>query len=48
MEMFTLNMSRWTTEELLGEVMRRTASDAPALYALQTVVRRDPFGHRTA
>jgi len=40
MEMFTLNMSRWTTEELLGEVMRRTASDAPALYALQTVVLR--------
>ena len=40
MEMFTPNMSRWTTGDLLGEVMRRTASDAPALHALQTVVIR--------
>jgi hypothetical protein len=40
LEMFTPNMSRWTTDELLVEVMRRTASDAPALYALQTVVLR--------
>ncbi len=40
MEMFTPNMSRWTTDELLREVIRRTASDAPALYALQTVVLR--------
>ena len=40
MVMFTPNLSRWTTAELFGEVMRRTASDAPALHALQTVVIR--------
>ncbi len=40
MEMFTPNLSRCTTEQLLGEVMRRTASDAPALHALQAVVIR--------
>ena len=40
MEMFTPNLSRWTTDELLGEIMRRTASDASALEALQTVVLR--------
>jgi hypothetical protein len=38
--MFTSNLSRWTTTELVGEVMRRTASDAPGLDALQTVVIR--------
>ena len=40
MEMFTPNLSRWTTDELLSEVLRRTASDAPALEALQTLVIR--------
>jgi hypothetical protein len=38
--MFTSNLGRWTTAELVGEVMRRTASDAPGLHALQTVVIR--------
>jgi hypothetical protein len=40
MDMLTHNFSRWTTQELLGEVMRRTAADGPALEALQTVVIR--------
>jgi hypothetical protein len=40
MEMYTPNLSRWTTEELVGEVMRRSAADAGALKALQTVVIR--------
>jgi len=40
MAMFTSNLGRWTTAELVGEVMRRTASDAPGLHALQTVVIR--------
>jgi hypothetical protein len=40
MEMFKPNLSRWTTEDILGEVMRRTAPDASALQALQTVVIR--------
>ena len=40
MEMFTPNLSRWTTEELIGEVMRRTASDASALEVLQATVLR--------
>jgi len=40
MVMFASSLSRWTTAELVGEVMRRTASDAPALDALQTVVIR--------
>ncbi len=44
MEMYTPNLSRWTTEVLLTEVMRRTASDAPALQALQTVVIRARLG----
>ena len=40
MAMFMSNLSRWTTAELVGEVMRRSASDAPGLHALQTVVIR--------
>ena len=40
MEMFKPNLSRWTTEDLVGEVMRRTAPNASALQALQTVVIR--------
>ena len=40
MDLWTHNLSRCTTQELLGEVMRRTASDGPALEALQTVVIR--------
>jgi hypothetical protein len=40
MELFTPNLSRWTTEELVGEVIRRSAADGGALHALQTVVIR--------
>ena len=40
MQTFTENMSRWTTEELLDEVIRRSASDGPALQLLETVVIR--------
>ena len=40
MQLFTPNLSRWTTEELMGEVMRRSAGDGGALQALQTVVIR--------
>ncbi len=40
MEPLTHSLSRWTTEDLLGEVMRRTALDGPALEALQAVVIR--------
>ena len=40
MEVFTPNLSRWTTEELVGEVIRRSAGDGGALQALQIVVIR--------
>ena len=40
MDPWTHNLSKWTTEQLLGEVMRRTASDGAALQALQTAVLR--------
>jgi hypothetical protein len=40
MELFTPNLSRWTTDQLVGEVMRRTAKDTGALQALQAVVIR--------
>jgi hypothetical protein len=40
MQTLTQNMTRWTTQELLDEVMRRTASDAPALHLLETIVIR--------
>lgn len=40
MEMYTPNLSRWTTKELVSEVIRRSGADARALEALQTVVIR--------
>ena len=40
METLTHRMSRWSTEELLGEVVRRTAADAPALRLAEGVILR--------
>jgi hypothetical protein len=40
MQTMTQNLNRWTTEELLDEVVRRTATDAPGLELLQTIVIR--------
>jgi hypothetical protein len=40
MQTLTQNMTSWTTQELLDEVMRRTASDGPALHLLETVIIR--------
>ncbi len=40
MQTLTQNMTRLTTQELLDEVMRRTAADAPALHLLETIVIR--------
>jgi hypothetical protein len=36
----TPNLSRWTTEDLLVEVLRRSATDGPALQLLETVIIR--------
>ena len=38
MQTLTYNMSRWTTEELVDEVVRRTAADGPGLEILEKVV----------
>jgi len=40
MEPFTQNLNRWSSSELLDEVIRRSASDGPALHLLQTTVIR--------
>ena len=40
MESLPHNLSRWTTEELLDEAVRRTATDAPALKLLDTIIIR--------
>lgn len=40
MQTLNYNLSRWTTEELLAEVVRRTAADAPGLQRLETIVLR--------
>jgi hypothetical protein len=40
MQNLTESMSRWTTEELLDEVIRRSASDGPALQLLEMIVLR--------
>jgi len=40
MQTLTYTLSRWTTDELLDEVVRRTASDAPALHLLETIIIR--------
>jgi hypothetical protein len=34
------NLGRWTTDELLEEILRRTAADGPALQLLETIVIR--------
>jgi hypothetical protein len=36
----THTLSRWTTDELVGEVVRRTASDGPALRLVETTIIR--------
>lgn len=38
MQTLSYSMSRWTTEELLDEVVRRTAADGPGLEMLEKVV----------
>jgi hypothetical protein len=40
MQTLTYSLSRWTTEELLNEVVRRTATDATELQLLDTIVLR--------
>ena len=40
MQTLTYNLSRWTTEDLLDEIVRRTASDGPGLQILETVLIR--------
>jgi hypothetical protein len=40
MQTRTYSLSRWTTEELHDEVMRRTAADGPGLRLLETIVIR--------
>jgi hypothetical protein len=40
MELLKHSLNRWSTKELLDEVIRRSASDGPALQLLETVVIR--------
>jgi hypothetical protein len=40
MELLTQNLNRWSTRELVDEVIRRSASDGPALQILETTVIR--------
>ncbi len=40
MEALTRTISRWTTEQLVAEVMWRTGSDAPSLALLETKIIR--------
>ena len=40
METLTYSMNRWTTDDLIGEVLRRTATDGPALRLLEGVILR--------
>ncbi len=40
METLTYNLSRWSTNELVGEVVRRTAADGPALRLVEGVIIR--------
>jgi hypothetical protein len=40
METLPNSLSRWTTEDLLGEVVRRSATDRPGLQLLETIVIR--------
>jgi hypothetical protein len=40
METLTYTLSRWTTKELVGEVVRRTATDGPALRLVEGMIIR--------
>lgn len=40
METLTYNLGRWTTDELIGEVVRRTVTDGPALRLVETMIIR--------
>jgi len=40
MQTLTYNLNRWTTEELVDEAVRRTATDGPGLEVLEKVVLR--------
>src|SRR6266540_457443 len=40
METLTYTLSRWTTDELVGEVVRRSAADGPALRSVESVIIR--------
>jgi len=46
MQSRTDNLTRWTTEELRDEVMRRTATDGPGLELLGTIVIRARLAER--
>jgi len=40
METLTYSMKRWTTDQLIGEVVRRTATDGSALRLVEGVIIR--------
>jgi hypothetical protein len=40
MEGLPYRLSRWTTDELIGEVVRRSATDGPALKLLERTLIR--------
>jgi len=40
METLTYNMRKWSTDELIGEIVRRSATDGPALAAVEGVIIR--------
>lgn len=40
MQTLSYNLSRWTTQDLLEEIVRRTATDGPGLEVLETMVIR--------
>ena len=46
METLTYNLSRWTTSDLLDEVVRRSATDGPALQLLEMVIIRARLADR--
>jgi hypothetical protein len=46
MQTLTPDMTRCTTQELLDEVLRRTASDGPALHILETLIIRARLAER--
>ena len=40
METLTYSMKRWTTDDLIGEIVRRIATDGPALRLVEGVIIR--------